>query len=200
MNDRFEKLLLSELHMAVFEPGDPAALTDEMLCHAMTLNENLTALGFVLTAGDLAEAGTMRTACGHAEARPSPDTQSVRREKRFPCVGLQDSQPGQRHVSPMRGKSPVGRGITTASGSGPTCDVNETKAAPSRFRVHSRTSPSTSSSWTGRAPPRRAFAARMRARASSTRNASSIPRTKTAGKRKPRAPQPHAARKITAAR
>ena len=55
MNDRFEKLLLSELHMAVFEPGDPAALTDEMLCHAMTLNENLTALGFVLTAGDLAE-------------------------------------------------------------------------------------------------------------------------------------------------
>ena len=55
MNDRFEKLLLSELHMAVFAPGDPAAMTDEMLCQAMTLNENLTALGFVLTAEDLAK-------------------------------------------------------------------------------------------------------------------------------------------------
>ena len=37
----FHKLLLSELHMVTYQPGDPAGLTDELLCKAVTLNENL---------------------------------------------------------------------------------------------------------------------------------------------------------------
>ena len=80
MNERFEKLLLSELHMAVFAPGDPAAMTDEMLCQAMTLNENLTALGFVLTAEDVARIAVspdlpgfyhkLEALCPSVDARP----------------------------------------------------------------------------------------------------------------------------------
>ena len=53
MNIHFHELLLSELHMAVFRPGDPAGLTDELLCIAVTLNENLRALGYTLRPEDL---------------------------------------------------------------------------------------------------------------------------------------------------
>lgn len=53
MNIRFHELLLSELHMAVFRPGDPAELTDELLCKAVTLNENLRALAYTLRPEDL---------------------------------------------------------------------------------------------------------------------------------------------------
>ena len=80
MNERFEKLLLSELHMAVFAPGDPAVLTDEMLCQAMTLNENLCAQGFVLTAEDVARIAVspelpgfyqkLEALCPSVDARP----------------------------------------------------------------------------------------------------------------------------------
>ena len=109
-------------------------------------------------------------------------------------------EPGQRHVSPMRGTPSAGRGNTTRSGSGPACDANETNGTPSRIRVHSTTSPSTSRSSAGRSPPRRAFNARMRARASSARNATSAPSTKSAGSSSLRAPQPHAARNTTTAK
>ena len=53
MTDRFHELLLSELHMAVFVPGEPEALTDELLCKAVTLNENLQTLGYILRPDDL---------------------------------------------------------------------------------------------------------------------------------------------------
>ena len=48
MTNQFHKLLLSELHMVVYQPGDLSRLTDRLLCEAVTLNENLQALGFVL--------------------------------------------------------------------------------------------------------------------------------------------------------
>ncbi len=48
MTNQFHKLLLSELHMAVYQPGDLSRLNDLLLCEAVTLNENLQSLGFVL--------------------------------------------------------------------------------------------------------------------------------------------------------
>ena len=48
MTNQFHKLLLSELHMVVYQPGDLSRLTDRLLCEAVTLNENLQSLGFVL--------------------------------------------------------------------------------------------------------------------------------------------------------
>ncbi len=53
MTKSFRKYLLSELRMAVYQPGDPAELTDELLCEAVTLNENLTSLGYILRPEDL---------------------------------------------------------------------------------------------------------------------------------------------------
>ena len=49
----FHELLLSELRMAVYQPGNPERLTDELLCKAVTLNENLQSLGYVLRPDDL---------------------------------------------------------------------------------------------------------------------------------------------------
>lgn len=52
MNQSFHELLLSELRMVVYKPGN-AELTDRMLCEAVTLNENLRSLGFALRPKDL---------------------------------------------------------------------------------------------------------------------------------------------------
>lgn len=49
----FHRLLLSELRMVTYRPGDPAGLTDELLCKAVTLNENLRSMGYVLKPDDL---------------------------------------------------------------------------------------------------------------------------------------------------
>lgn len=49
----FRKFLLSELRMVVYQPGDPAELTDELLCEAVTVNENLASLGFCLKPEDI---------------------------------------------------------------------------------------------------------------------------------------------------
>ena len=53
MTRKFHELLLSELRMAVYQPGNPADLTDDMLCEAVTVNENLQSLGFVLRPDDI---------------------------------------------------------------------------------------------------------------------------------------------------
>lgn len=53
MKIKFHELLLSELRMAVYQPGNPERLTDELLCKAVTLNENLQSLGYVLRPDDL---------------------------------------------------------------------------------------------------------------------------------------------------
>ena len=53
MNMKFHELLLSELHMVVYQPGNPERLTDELLCKAVTLNENLQTLGYALRPDDL---------------------------------------------------------------------------------------------------------------------------------------------------
>lgn len=55
MKIKFHELLLSELRMAVYRPGNPERLTDELLCKAVTLNENLQSLGYVLRPDDLAK-------------------------------------------------------------------------------------------------------------------------------------------------
>ena len=49
----YNKLLLDELRLVSYEKRD-AALTDKLLTKAVTLNENLKALGYVLTPPDLA--------------------------------------------------------------------------------------------------------------------------------------------------
>ena len=49
----FHKLLLSELRMVTYRPGNPEGLKDELLCKAVTLNENLRSMGFVLKPDDL---------------------------------------------------------------------------------------------------------------------------------------------------
>ena len=53
MTPMFHELLLSELRMVVYQPGDPADATDEKLCEAVTLNENIRSLGFVLRPDDV---------------------------------------------------------------------------------------------------------------------------------------------------
>lgn len=55
MTQTFHELLLSELRMVVYQPGDPSRLNDRLLCEAVTLNENLQSLGFVLKPDDLAK-------------------------------------------------------------------------------------------------------------------------------------------------
>ena len=53
MTQRFHELLLSELRMAVYRPGNPDRITDQRLCESVTLNENLRALGFALRTVDM---------------------------------------------------------------------------------------------------------------------------------------------------
>ena len=53
MTHEFHKLLLSELHMAVYKPGNPELSGDELLCMALTVNENLASLGFTLRPDDI---------------------------------------------------------------------------------------------------------------------------------------------------
>ena len=49
----YNKLLLDELRFVTYEKGD-AALSDELLVKAVTLNENLQALGYALSPADVA--------------------------------------------------------------------------------------------------------------------------------------------------
>ena len=53
MDKNFRKLLLSELHMAVFRPGKPENLSDLSLIEAVTLNENLRSCGYTLKPNDM---------------------------------------------------------------------------------------------------------------------------------------------------
>ena len=53
MTKEFHMLLLSELHMASYEPGPAEQAGDERLCEAMTVNENLASLGFTLRPDDI---------------------------------------------------------------------------------------------------------------------------------------------------
>lgn len=53
MTQQFQELLLSELRMVSYQPGNPEDMTDEMLCQAVTVNVNLQSLGFVLRPDDL---------------------------------------------------------------------------------------------------------------------------------------------------
>ena len=48
----FHKLLLSELHMITYQPGNPADITDDLICKSVTLNENLRSFGYVLRPDD----------------------------------------------------------------------------------------------------------------------------------------------------
>ena len=53
MTFEFRKHLLSELHMEVYRAGDPSRIDDRWLCEAVTVNENLRSLGFVLRPVDI---------------------------------------------------------------------------------------------------------------------------------------------------
>lgn len=53
MTHQFHELLLSELRMVTYQPGNPSDMTDEMLCRAVTLNENIHSLGYALRPGDM---------------------------------------------------------------------------------------------------------------------------------------------------
>lgn len=53
MKNEFKKLLLSELHVAVYNPGDKEKLSDDLLTEAITMNENLSAYGYVLKPNDV---------------------------------------------------------------------------------------------------------------------------------------------------
>lgn len=53
MTKNFHKHLLSELHMVVYQPGDPSRLNDRLLCEAVTVNENFQSLGYILRPEDL---------------------------------------------------------------------------------------------------------------------------------------------------
>ena len=64
----FHKLLLSELHMVTYQPGDPAGLTDELLCKAVTLNENLRSMGYMLKPDDLLKLAASPSLEGFFEA------------------------------------------------------------------------------------------------------------------------------------
>ncbi len=53
MTRKFHELLLSELHMAAYEPGIPEQGSDNLLCRALTVNENLASLGYTLRPDDI---------------------------------------------------------------------------------------------------------------------------------------------------
>ena len=53
MTEKFHALLLSELRMVSYQPGNLAEMTDDMLCEAVTVNENLQSLGFTLRPADI---------------------------------------------------------------------------------------------------------------------------------------------------
>ena len=68
MKQTFYELLLSELHMVVYEPGNTARLNDKLLCEAVTVNENLRSLGFVLKPEDLVRLAVSPSMHGFYEA------------------------------------------------------------------------------------------------------------------------------------
>ena len=53
MTQGFYELLLSELHMATYEPGLRERGSDQRLCEALTANENLASLGYTLRPEDI---------------------------------------------------------------------------------------------------------------------------------------------------
>ncbi len=53
MTTTFHKHLLRELHMVIYQPGDLTQLNDRLLCEAVTVNENLRSLGYVLRPADI---------------------------------------------------------------------------------------------------------------------------------------------------
>ena len=53
MTEKFHALLLSDMRMVSYQPGNPAEMTDDMLCEAVTMNENLQSLGFTLRPADI---------------------------------------------------------------------------------------------------------------------------------------------------
>ena len=53
MTKMFHQLLLSELHMVTYQPGNPADITDDLICESVTLNENLRSFGYVLRPDDI---------------------------------------------------------------------------------------------------------------------------------------------------
>ena len=59
----YDKLLLTELRLAVYEKGD-AELNDALLAKAVTLNENLRTLGYVLAPADLLRIAVSPSLCG----------------------------------------------------------------------------------------------------------------------------------------
>ena len=50
---KYEKLLLSELRIALYDNTEEFSLTHERLAKAVTLNENLLSLGYTLNAKDI---------------------------------------------------------------------------------------------------------------------------------------------------
>lgn len=68
MTTTFHKHLLSELHMVVYQPGDPARLNDQLLCEAVTVNENLRSLGLALKPVDILRLAVSPSLCSFYEA------------------------------------------------------------------------------------------------------------------------------------
>ena len=60
----FHKLLLSELHMVTYQPGNPADITDDLICESVTLNENLRSFGYVLRPDDIIRLAVSRSLHG----------------------------------------------------------------------------------------------------------------------------------------
>ena len=49
MTNAYEKVLLSQLRLAAYRPGSAELVDDGLLAKAMTVNENLQALGYTPT-------------------------------------------------------------------------------------------------------------------------------------------------------
>ena len=67
MTKEFHRLLLSELRMAAYEPGDPEQGTDRRLCEALTVNENLASIGYTLRPDDIARLSVSESMYGFFE-------------------------------------------------------------------------------------------------------------------------------------
>ena len=67
MTKEFHRLLLSELRMAAYEPGDPEQGTDQRLCEALTVNENLASIGYTLRPDDIARLSVSESMYGFFE-------------------------------------------------------------------------------------------------------------------------------------
>ena len=61
MTEMFHKLLLSELRMVTYLPGNPADMTDDLICESVTLNENLRSFGYALRPDDIIRLAVSRS-------------------------------------------------------------------------------------------------------------------------------------------